>query len=172
MAPWKIVEGLLGEMKRCEQADAPMAAVIMAFVCIDTMAFLALPKGKTSVNPNDFIAWVDKYLKADPRQPYQYEGVDVQAARCAVLHSFGAETERHAKNNTIKIFGYNDGGQHYYDPSVDGQTVIISTQSFVSDTQAAVLQFLQDCQADPALKSRVQERLSGRLAFLPFPNVS
>jgi len=43
---WDAVSGLIAEIKCCEREGATTAAVAMAYVCIDTMAFLALPTGQ------------------------------------------------------------------------------------------------------------------------------
>jgi hypothetical protein len=69
--------GLLKEIKKCEAADATTAALAMVFICLDTMAFLALPSGATKQGRQDFIDWTDKYLRGDATQPYQYRGTDV-----------------------------------------------------------------------------------------------
>ena len=45
---WGAVAGIVAEIKHCESAGATMAAVTMAYVCIDTMAFLSMPSGQTS----------------------------------------------------------------------------------------------------------------------------
>ena len=36
---WNAITGLVGEIKRCEEAGATVAAVCLAYVCIDTMAY-------------------------------------------------------------------------------------------------------------------------------------
>lgn len=54
---WKPVTGLIEEIKKCERVGATTAAVAMAYICIDTMAFLALPAGKEKQGPNEFIEW-------------------------------------------------------------------------------------------------------------------
>jgi hypothetical protein len=76
MDNYKGILDLLNEIKKCEQAGATVGALALSFVCIDTMSYLALPANKTSQTKADFIAWTDRYLKADPRQQYQYRGVD------------------------------------------------------------------------------------------------
>src|SRR4051812_39407898 len=90
---WNGITGIIAEIKRCEAAGATMAAVAMAFVCIDTLAYLSMPAQQTSQTRTDFITWVNAYLKGDANQPYQYDGKDVYAARCSVLHAFGSESE-------------------------------------------------------------------------------
>jgi len=156
---WKGVTGLVEEIKRCEKAGATVAAVCMAYVCIDTMAFLSLPASQASQTRNDFINWVDTYLKGDPGQPYQYCGVDVYAARCAVLHAFSSEAQLHVKDPGVKLFGYHDGGKHAFDPAQAPNLVIVGTASFLNDLVIAVETFMRACIADPALRALVEGRL-------------
>jgi hypothetical protein len=165
---WKGIGGLIQEIKKCEAAGATTAAIAMAYICIDTMAFLALPAGQKSQTKGDFIAWVDTYLKGTPPQPYQYRGLDVYGARCAVLHAFSTEVNFHQNNPDAKIFGYHDGGMHALDHQESERLVIIGTASFLNDVVIAVGTFLESCKADPDLRARVETRLPNVLATFPF----
>jgi hypothetical protein len=167
--PWRSIMGLIAEIRRCEAASATVAAVAMAYVCIDTMAFLSMPAGQSSQTRTDFINWVDKYIKGHPKQPYSYEGKDVYAARCAVLHTFSAEAEQHRQDASIKMFGYHDGGLHALNPKINPRLVIIGTASFLNDVTIAVETFMKDCQVDQALRMRVEGRLHVLLNTFPFP---
>lgn len=100
---WNGVKASVAEIKRCEQAGATTAAVAMAYVCIDTMAFLSLPADREIQGKTDFIAWVDAYLKGHQDQPYQYRGHDMYGARCALLHAFSSEADFHKKSGHKKI---------------------------------------------------------------------
>lgn len=164
---WAGVSGLIAEIKKCEAAGATTAAVALAFVCIDTMAFLALPAGEDKQGRTDFMAWVDTYLKGDAAQPYQYRGLDVYGARCAMLHAYGSEADYHDKYKDAKKFGYHDGGKHAYDPAVDERLVIIGTASFLNDVVHALGAFLEACKADKELRARVEARLPKVLATFP-----
>ena len=121
----KGVMSLLDEITRCQEADATVAAVAMVYVCIDTMAFLAMLTGQTTQGKRDFINWVDNYLKADPTQSYQYRGIDVYTARCSLLHAFSAETEAHKKDPSIRLFAYSDNGPHAFNPAESPCLVIM-----------------------------------------------
>jgi hypothetical protein len=99
---------LCEQIIKCQEADALMAALAMVYVGIDTMAWLSLPIGSSSVNRSCFCNWVDTYLKTDASQPYQYIGIDVYAARCAMLHGYGSIADLHNQPNPPKIFGYLD----------------------------------------------------------------
>jgi hypothetical protein len=166
-AMWESMSGLVAEIKRCEDAGATTGALALAFVCIDTMAFLSVPAGKGTQSRDDFIAWVDAYLKGDPGQPYQYKGLDVYGARCAFLHSYRAESDFHQKNPNATIFAYHDGGKHMLDENEAGRLVLIGTASFLNDVICALESFLQACLADPGLRERVETRLPKVLRTLP-----
>ena len=161
---WNGLTGLVAEIKKCEAAGATTAAVALAFICIDTAAFLALPAGRDKQGRTDFVVWVDTYLKGDQAQPYQYRGVDVYGARCALLHTYGAEADHHDQYKDAKKFGYHDGGKHAYDPKRDERLVIIGTASFLNDIVHALSAFLEVCKADNELRARVQSRLPKVLA--------
>jgi len=165
---WNGIRDIVAEIKRCESAGATMAAVTMAYVCIDTMAFLSMPSSQSSQTGTDFITWVDSYLKGHPYQPYQYVGIDVYAARCGVLHAFGAEANLHRNDTSIKKFGYHNGGLHAFRPAVSPNRVIIGTASFLNDVVIAVETFLNECENNIDLRSRVEARLPSVFARMPF----
>ncbi len=164
---WGDIQGLIQEIKKCEAAGATLAAIAMAYVCIDTMAFLALPAGRESQGRGDFITWVDTYLKGVPEQPYQYRGIDVYGARCAILHAFTSEDDFHQQNPDTKIFGYHNGGKHALNPHVSERLVIIGTASFLDDVVRAVCAFVEACKTDPDICARVVGRLPKVLANFP-----
>jgi hypothetical protein len=91
------------------------------------MAFLCMPDNQPIQKKEDFIDWVNHYLRGHEKQPYQYNGIDVYAARCALLHTFGAESKSHTDNPEIKKFGYRNGGLHCFNPSINPTLVIIGT---------------------------------------------
>lgn len=164
---WDGVKTLIAEIQTCEQAGATASAVAMAYICIDTMAFLSLPAARNTQTRADFIAWVNTYLKGHHDQPYQYRGIDVYGARCAVLHAFGSEADFHERNPGALKFGYHDGGKHAYDAAINKELVIIGTASFLEDVIRAVHAFLEACGADADLRQRVEARLPQILATLP-----
>lgn len=169
---WNAITGIIAEIKRCEAASATIAAVAMAYVCIDTMAFLSMPANKSTQNRDDFVTWVDTYLKGHASQRYRYAGVDVYAARCSLLHTFGAEAEMHRHNPAIKMFGYHNGGQHAFDPQVSPNLVIIGIASFLNDVAIAVENFMKACQTESKLRSRVEARLPKVNQRMLFPGAS
>jgi len=153
-----LIKGLFGEIIKVRNAEALSATVIMVYVAIDTMAFLSMPENKVKNGSAEFISWVDKYLKTEPSQPYQYEGKDMWGARCAKLHSYSSESE-YAKKNNCKIYGYVKGLNHFYDPTESEKLVIIGIHLLVSDFGDALISFLRDAAKNSDLKTMLDKRL-------------
>lgn len=169
-ANWQSIVGLVSQLKCCDECGITTAAVAMAYICIDTLANLSRPTDKAKVTRSDFKEWVDTYLKGHEDQPYQYRGKDVYAARCALLHKYGAEAELHEQDADTIRFVYHDGGKHEYKPDVEPRLVIIGTKSLINDVVIGVDKFLEACQNNAVLKARVEPRLGQVLMGVPFPN--
>ena len=167
----KAISDLIQEIKNCELAGATMAAVTLCYVCIDTMAFLSMPESQDNTTKTDFIGWVDAHLKSHPNQPYEYRGVDVYAARCAVLHTWGAEAAAHRKDPTIRQFGYTDGELHYYAPDVSDRLVLIGVPSLINDLVIGVESFLTAAKNDANLRERLNSRIEKVMQTFPFPQI-
>ena len=155
---------LYQEVARAQDGGALVAALAMVFVGIDTMAWLSLPLEQHSVKRDDFCAWVDTYLKADAAQPYQYVGIDLYAARCAMLHSYGSLSDLHKKPNPPKTFGYLDNGPHRADGA---SLVLISIAVLIHDFGGALNTFLQSALKDADLKSRIDGRIEALVSSMP-----
>lgn len=148
---------MLTEIGKSFDAGAVVAALCMVYVCLDTLALLSCPVGQDKRTRREFIAWVDKYLKADPSSEYQYEGIDVYAARCAVLHSYGSESDLHRSGKPPRKFGYTDNGRHRKDDAEN--FALVSIAVLVHDFSASMERFTQDMLKDPDLKARVDSRI-------------
>ncbi len=158
---------MIEEIKKCQASEAHVSAMAMSFVCIDAMAFLGMPSTQTKQSSKDFIRWVDKYMKADSTQVYQYSGLDVYGARCAMIHQFGSEADFHQQNPTAKKFGYHDGGKHFVNAGVDN-LVLISMLSFTNDLVHALKDYVSEISQDSDLRLRVESRMPKILSVFPF----
>ena len=166
-SPLDAILGLIQEIDTCEKAGATTAAVILTYIGIDVMAYLSMPTSQSSQTRTDFINWVNKYLKADPQQVYQYDGKDVYGARCAMIHTYGVEADYHEKNPDVKEFGYHDGGRHAYNPEVHKRLVMIGIASLVGDFMKAVMRFIDDLKTDSDMRARVATRLPKLVRVFP-----
>lgn len=154
-------------IKQCESAGIIQAAVAMAYIAMDAMTYLSLPEGREVQGKEDYVAWVNQYLKGHPDQPYKYRGIDVYGARCAYVHNFSSEADFHLRNHDAKYFAYTDGGRHLQDQAAHDRLVLIGTASFLNDVILALDSFLDDCQNNGDLRRRVERRLPNVLVGRP-----
>ncbi len=157
---------LIAEIKKCEDADATLAVIALCYICIDAMAYAAMPAGRPKNTGADFKSWVDRYLKAAQQQPYQYRGEDVWAARCSYLHTFSASADYHANHDVVTLT-YHDGTDHYYDQKIDAKLAVLGLKSFSDDITRAIYDFLAEANADEAKRSLVLERLGSFFSCYP-----
>ena len=155
-----IIDSICGDIKKAKASGAMAGAVILTLSAIEAMAYLGIPLTRKEVHRNDYINWVNKYMKTDPKQPYQYEGIDLYGARCGIVHRYGL-TSRLSEQGKCRIFGYNNGSEHYYNPLISKDMVVISISRFTNDFFKAVTMFLGEVTNDKNLKARVDSRISG-----------
>lgn len=157
--PYKnVIDSICGDIKKARNSGILGGAVILTLSAIDAMAYLAMPLEKKEVRRNDYIGWVDKYMKTDPKQPYRYRGVDLYGARCGIIHRYGVES-RLSEQGKCKIFAYNNGSEHYYNPNKSKELVILSVKRLTNDFFEAVKKFLHEIGKDKDLKSRIDSRI-------------
>jgi len=143
----------------CLKNNAPTGAVILTYCAMDAMAFLSMPLGKQKVRGPDFKNWVEKYMKTDPEQPYQYDKEDLYGARCGIVHTYGAESDLSRANQCRKIVYKPNCLEHSYDPAKHPDLVVVGLNLFIRDFYDAVDKFLADIEQDENLKNRVEPRL-------------
>jgi len=159
---WTPFHAIGHDIKIARDSGAPMGAVILAYAAIDAMAFLSMPVTKTDVTREDYIAWTERYLKADPSQPYQYEGIDIYGARCGLFHRYSGTSSLSDKGR-CRVFAYHDGSEHIFRPSIDDNLVLISMRRFVNDFFGAMQAFLSEAIADQVLRGRMNKRMGNIL---------
>jgi len=154
-----IAECIGHDIHACLKNNAPTGAVLLTYCAIDAMSFLSMPLGQEEVTKNDFTAWVEKYMKTDPSQPYQYSGIDLYGARCGIAHNYGVKS-RLSRRGECKIFAYQCASlNHSYNPNINPDMVVLGVDLFVRDFFDAVDKFLSDIEKDEELKKRVDLRL-------------
>jgi hypothetical protein len=86
------------------------------------------------------------------------EGIDVYAARCAVLHSYGSVAAVHSSAHPPRKFGYADNGPHRTDEAE--RFVLVSIAVLTRDLGRAMEAFMSTARSDPELKRRIDSRVT------------
>ncbi len=154
-----IIDCVVSDIDVCLKNNAPTGAVLLTYCAIDAMSFLAMPFSKIKVDRHEFMAWVEKYMKTDSAQPYQYRGIDLYGARCGIAHTYGVESDL-SRNGECKIIAYKINSlKHYYDSQRHPEMVVLGVELFIRDFYDAVDKFLADIENDDGLRHRVESRL-------------
>ena len=154
-----LVRGMCSEIDKAHNAGAYIATITLIYVCIDSLSYLNMPLKQRIQNKSDFILWVNTYLKTDPNQEYQYQGIDIYAARCGQLHTYSPYSD-FALKNKAKTIGYHDGCNHRYVPSIDPDLVIISIPRLKYDFFKAIESFFIAAQNDINIKNGIDSRIT------------
>jgi len=77
-------------------------ALILAYSTMDAMAWLNRPASHDDVTRSDFVDWVDKYLL--PGSCLPCTSMDLYSARCALLHSYAAESRLTREGQAREVF--------------------------------------------------------------------
>jgi len=79
------------------------SALILIYAGIDAMATLNMPESQVEVKPDDFKAWIDKYIRSSGFK--QVSADEFYGSRCGLLHQFGVES-RLSRAQQCRIIAY------------------------------------------------------------------
>jgi len=134
-----------------------LASVILTYSYIDAIASLIMPENQKDVRRDDFIDWVNKYMKADKNQPYQYDGKDLWGSRCGLIHRYSPYSKL-SMSGKCKILEYHNGSEHIYHKEKNNNKVLISANRLVNDFYKAMSKLLSDLMKNEMLRKRADYR--------------
>lgn len=140
------------------------AAVILMYSYLDTLVSLTIPEGQDKVTRTDFINWVNKYMKTEPGQPYQYDGKDFYAARCGIIHQYSPFSD-YGEKEQCKLFVYSNLNDHTFNPTVDSVLVVISATRLINDFFIAISRFIKDLLSNKHLMNLASKRMNSLFAI-------
>lgn len=154
-----IVKGMFAEIDRAKRSGASLATAAMVYIAIDAMTHLGLPLDRGRPVQRDFITWVDRYLRMNKNEEYEYAGIDLYAARCRLMQPYSSEADIGGKT-PHRAFVYHFGPGHRFDPADDNNVVMISVTRLVTDFYSAVYGFFSDAAHDKDLRVSIDTRLA------------
>jgi hypothetical protein len=137
----------------------------MQLIELDTWAFLTRPASMTIHGRASFMWFIERYMRDAPGQGYSYSPSDAYAARCGLLHTFGALADMHEKDKSVAVWRFHLGKLNTFVPGLEPRMAYISVTRFIMDAQTAIRSACsKELLADDAMKKRVGERLP-RVSF-------
>lgn len=160
------VDEMLKAFRLCRLHHLYIPALLLAYAGIDILASLDPPEAdaKTRKKPKkqemQFTAWVEKYLL--PGSELAVNAIDLYAARCAVVHTFGPESNL-ASNGNARRLVYTFGASKASDiqraiqevgmPSAD---IAVHIDAIFDAFEHSVWVFRKAVHTDPNLRERVE----------------
>lgn len=139
--------------------------LVIMYSAIDTMGLLDAPPSTKKATGETFQNWVRKYLLK--KNNFEFNALDLWAARCAVLHTFTAESELSNSGKAKKIF-YISGntdmtlvqalteGARSIDNGTNVPAIIEDVHlAFSSSLQNFSQNLVKNCQTDPTYNNRL-----------------
>jgi hypothetical protein len=122
------------------------------------MGYLAMPEAQEDVTKADFINWAEKYISFPGRE--QLSGADLYGARCAMLHTYGAQSKM-SRNGDCRVILWMD---HAVPPILRNAQlpgyVMVSVTALRDALFEGIDRFLVTVFKDP--KSKQAEIVNGR----------
>lgn len=150
----------------CLENNCYGSAAILIYSGIDTMAYLAMPANQTNVRRDDFVQWCDRYIRFCG--PEQLSGLELYSARCAMLHTYGVESQL-TRSGQCRQLGYLDRSvpDIRYAPSVDPELALVSIEALANAFFAGIDRFLVDLFADSTRATTAEQRLQKLVVSFP-----
>jgi hypothetical protein len=130
--------------------ECDASAVILILSAIDAMAYLSMPEGQQDVTPNDFIKWSDRYIQFPGKE--RLTGADLYGARCAMLHSFGAQSKMSRTGRCRVILWMDKAEPHILFSDAQPRYVMVSIAALRNALFEGMDRFLIDVYKNPNSK--------------------
>lgn len=124
-----LLDGICGDIRFALKHGRNRAALILIFSGIDAMASLEKSDEANDVKKR-FTNWVNKYMKFSE---WPEAGLELYAARCGILHTYGPISDLFEKGK-VRLIAYTSGG---------GMTVMQSTELVLVSVEGLAFQFFR-----------------------------
>jgi hypothetical protein len=160
-------KGILKSIKLCFEKKMYLSTLILTYTGIDTMAYLSLPENKTENKGEDFIKWVEKYMKFYDGN--SYPGNDLWASRCGILH-FMSPQSKLVKNKKARqvVYGWGDKMIEEVTLKSNKISVLINIEPMVNAFENGVYECLKDLYADLQKEKTLNERIKKTYKYFEF----
>lgn len=147
--------------------------LVLVYSAIDTMGLLIAEPEQTKSTGNTFKNWVDNYLLTNPE--FEFNAIDVWAARCSVLHTFSSESDLSKAGNAREIQYFSGPKDHPMAVAFVAATLDMDNgkhvPAHIEDTYTAFLSglekfskdLLSNCESNVAYKTRLAKVLQKHL---------
>ena len=147
-------KGILKSIDLCLKEKMYIPALIITYSGIDTMSFLSMPEGQNEHHGEDFVKWVEKYMKFSDGS--SYSGIDIWSARCGMIHYIGSDTKL-TKNGKAHKISYAMGNEKFVKRDFkDKNTLLLGVEQLIKAFNKGVMDCITELLADDR-KAKIAE---------------
>ena len=141
-------------------------AVILIYTGIDAMAYISMREDKEDVARQDFIDWVDTYIRFPCES--QITGLDAYGARCGMLHNYSVFSKITREGKCRKL-AYVDQSlpEVIYDPSISESLAVVSIRGLAQAFFNGIDKCLIDIFTHKQRAKLAEDRLKGMTLCMP-----
>lgn len=138
-------------------------ALTLIFSCIDMLAHICRPRDHNRASRSDYIKWVNTFFSF-----HDIPGEYMYSARCALIHSFGVESDSTRKSKAPQI-GFCSGGNKpiIYRPEINKDLMLIEIVAFCQEFYKALDRFYLRVYSDPEQRKLIEPRTEQLLQSFP-----
>ena len=167
-----LMNGIIKDINDAWDRKSYRATLILVYSGIDAMAHLTMPAEKEKVTRTDFVAWTERYLRfrnAERQPTLAVPGLELYAARCAMVHTYSSEADLHKAGQVKRQIGYGDEFLPEVAEKADVENlVMLSIRGLVDAYGRGVVATIQDIKYDEARRQLFAGRLEKMVHELPF----
>lgn len=144
-------------VKALQDADCFPQALVVLYAAIDNLAWLGSEGDE--ITGKTFIEWVERYMV--PGSPLPCNGMELYAARCALLHTGTAESRLSRRRAARQIWYYGSGrSQEFLNQEITDRTDVVGVRvvELVEAFAGGATRFADALAADDTLGNRARER--------------
>lgn len=164
-------QGIIKDINDAWERKSYRATLILVYSGIDAMAYLTMSADKGKATRADFVDWVDKYLRfrdANKQSTLALPGLELYAARCALVHTYSSEADLHKEGKVKRQIGYGDEFLPEIAENDEVENlVMVSIRGLVDAFSYGVVATLQDIKGDQIKRVLFGERLCKMVHELP-----
>lgn len=158
--------GILEGIEACLREECLLSAASLIFAGIDAISALTRPIAAPKTDSAVFMRWVDRFLLPGSRLPCN--AVDLYAARCGLLHTYGYSSTRVASGEARPlVLQWAAGPPADSEIPLPESALVVHMEDLHESLVRAVHDFVIASETDTEIAPRVQHHVKALACYKP-----
>jgi hypothetical protein len=150
--------------------DHPLPALTLCYSAIDICASLIKEDPDKDITGKEFVDWIDKYCKFDPKTEFTGKSMDIWGARCGLVHS-GSPISRKSREGKADLIAYAINEASFLKATEKSRQghAIADYHKFASKIIDGITEFTKDVENNDELRRRFNTNSAQVFNFAQWP---